>query len=586
MLGMKTLRVAIVTIGSALLLGPGFAAATVQELDGTGASAAVPVRFAQELLEVTNGNTLTAIAITNDHMAHKLVVSPRRAIEGTETSVYLRLSLGGGMTFSKLASDLSWTGGSMPAGEATCTYDSNTANEDPDATVVTYPAVLTGTGLPLTVVHSSGGSKGDDYAVFRLDVSGAADWDGDTTTADTTGLPLNTGGHDAADADPPTENTDDDPNNDVDDNNDSESCDIATGGKIKIWTDVKGYLAIPAGSGSYTASITMHSNPDQAQAGTSPSSALSGMATIVSAVSALDVRVKAADAPAIADVSTSPVPFLWFKDGAGNSSTANLGYAKADIGMNAAGALGPDGMAATADRLLGQGLLTFTIEGDFSIGAFNLTDPASCPATGTAGSPAMGNLMASEDGPASMRMLTGQDGGTYHLCVQVDVAGPGTNSTPIPAGNYNATITRGSGTLAKDLADGVIGVIKRNGASVNVTYLTVAEKYNQRLIIVNNGANDARYDIGPFVTEDGTTATPGAMASGMVGGGEQVVLRVEDIVSFSSADGRRHRASATVSLNAGMLRSSPRLRWAKLWRISRRLSRSAMASWWLAETWG
>ena len=33
MLSMKTLKVAIVTMGSALLLGPGFAAATVQQLD-------------------------------------------------------------------------------------------------------------------------------------------------------------------------------------------------------------------------------------------------------------------------------------------------------------------------------------------------------------------------------------------------------------------------------------------------------------------------------------------------------------------------------------------------------------------------
>ena len=145
-------------------------------------------------------------------------------------------------------------------------------------------------------------------------------------------------------------------------------------------------------------------------------------------------------------------------------------------------------------------------------------------------------------------MLTGQDGGTYYLCVQTQVAGP--NTTPIPAGNYNATITRGTGTLAKDLANGVIGVIKRNGATVNVTYLTVSEKYNQRLIIVNNGANEARYDIGPFVTEEGTTATPLAMASGMIAGGEKMVIPVENIVSFTSNDGRRHRAAATISLNA------------------------------------
>ena len=93
-------------------------------------------------------------------------------------------------------------------------------------------------------------------------------------------------------------------------------------------------------------------------------------------------------------------------------------------------------------------------------------------------------------------------------------------------------------------------MIRRNGTTVKLTYLTVAEKYNQRLIIVNDGANEARYDIGPFVTETGVTATPLAMATGMVPAGGQVVVKVQDIVSFSSADGRRHRAAATLSMNA------------------------------------
>ena len=208
------------------------------------------------------------------------------------------------------------------------------------------------------------------------------------------------------------------------------------------------------------------------------------------------------------------------------------------------------GMAAMDNDLIDDGSLTFTIEGDFSVGAFHLSDPGECPAEGSenAAEPVMGNLVADEDLPANVRKLVGQDAGEYRLCIQVNVQGA--NMTAIPAGNYEATITQGAGSNAEDLTSGIIGVIKRNGASVNVTYLTVADKYNQRLIIVNQGANDARYDIGPFVTEDGTTARSLDMASGMVPAGEQLVIPVSDIVSFSSADGRRHRASATISLNA------------------------------------
>ncbi len=212
------------------------------------------------------------------------------------------------------------------------------------------------------------------------------------------------------------------------------------------------------------------------------------------------------------------------------------------------------GKVATGSDLLPDGSVNFSVEGDFSIGAFNLKVPTDaddpskdCPAAGTAGSPAMGNLKPAAAGPSDMAMLEGQNAGTYHLCVQVDTMGP--NATPIPARVYRGTISRTSGTGGADetLATGVIGNIRRNGTTVKLTYLTVSEKYNQRLVIVNDGSNEATYTLGSFVTEAGTRAVAKAAARGTVAAGGQMVLRVSDLVEFT---GPMTRAAATLSINA------------------------------------
>ena len=88
MLSMKTLRVAVVTMGTALLLGPGFAAATVQELDGTGDDMAMPLLYAAETVPMVTARTVTNMAgesthygLMNDsqHQNHKLAAKPGAA---------------------------------------------------------------------------------------------------------------------------------------------------------------------------------------------------------------------------------------------------------------------------------------------------------------------------------------------------------------------------------------------------------------------------------------------------------------------------------------------------------------------------
>ena len=562
-----------------LLLGPGFAAAqTTQRLDGKGAMAAVPNQYAYELLaaerQTGQGANLPIGIFSKGKEAQNLAVTPQRVIRSTDGTVYLRLALGGGMVFGRdvRTTPLSWAIGARPGEAADCGYTHQTYSGGTATDTVVAPVAYTdlyasgGVSLDTYVSHSSGGRVNDNYVVYSLAL--AADFDPGTSgdAADDGTIPLAFAMHNAS----PDPSDPADPANLTDAERTaasleaaSKACDVAAG-DTALWVNVghgtETTLAIPDDTGAYTATISMHSDPDEAQAGTNASAAVAGSATIITALAGRNVEVEAMDQPAVAHVGTSPLPFLWFRDRStvtGLNNEAVLGMATATIGRE--DLLNPNsGNIAGPGDLFTAGSLMFTVEGDLSIGAFNMdTDmDDACVAAGKATDedPAMGNVVPDEDDPM-MGVLTnadgstGQNAGTYYLCVQVDTHGP--NENPIPATSYDGTITEGfGGTRSRDIASGIIGQIRRNGTTVKLTYLTVAEKYNQRLIIVNDGANDARYDIGPFITEEGTTATPQAMASGMVPAGGQVVVPVADVVSFSSADGRRHRAAATLSMNA------------------------------------
>ena len=84
----------------------------------------------------------------------------------------------------------------------------------------------------------------------------------------------------------------------------------------------------------------------------------------------------------------------------------------------------------------------------------------------------------------------------YLLSVNVDVMSPETNMTPIPEGDYMATahikVDGDSNTPSQMVGEGVLASIDRNGASVDIPYLTTSVKHNQRLIIVNRGTRPQR----------------------------------------------------------------------------------------------
>ncbi len=494
---------------------------TIQHLDGTGEMAPMAVEYARELVKVAAGkktvNLKSPVAASAGDTRHRLAARLKRTLLGNET-LYLRLALGGGMVFAegKEVSGIGW--------RFTTSFTRAPGNCVSGNRAIVIPAGVTSAGVAIQTEFISGRS-GEAVAVFKMKNDFGVNVGGVKQIRDKIGVGTAVPG-----------------------------CSIVAE-PTKIFADIVDYLAVPAGAGSYTASISLHGDPDEAFAGTNASTALAGTATIVKVVDGLAATVKAEAQPAVAHVGTSPQPFLWFRDASAATGVTNmavLGSAKATIARD--NLHNPtSGAIATGSDLLPDGSVNFSVEGDFSIGAFNLKVPeeatkplGACPAAGTAGSPAMGNLKPAAAGPADMAMLKGQNAGTYLLCVQVDTMGM--NATPIPARMYRGTISRDGGTGADEtLATGVIGHIRRNGTTVDLTYLTVSEKYNQRLTIVNKGKNEATYTLGSFVTEEGTRAVAKAAARGTVAAGGQVVLRVSDLVEFT---GRTTRGAATLSINA------------------------------------
>ncbi len=501
---------------------------TYQQLDGAGGLAPEPVEYARELVVVPAGKTTVNIkspvaAVATD-TRHRVAAALGRRILVDE-SVHVRLALGGGMVFAegKNVGDIGWRWSANPLRPpSSCTMENGAAFINPDH--VTSAGKAIGTSLVA-------GRAGESVAVFRLETGADDDFGLD--------LPSRDGGRHL----PP------------------EARAVAGGGPkcgtpnepTRIFADIADHLAVPAGEGAYTAGISLHGDADDALAGRNASVALGGAATIVRVVDGLDAGVEAATQPVVAHVGTSPQPFLWFRDAAaagGVTDAAVLGSARATIAGNNLHNPTTGGIATGSD-LLPDGSVNLAVEGDFSIGAFSLGIPADaadpsgvCPAAGAAGSPATGNLAPAAGGPPDRATLGGRNAGTHHLCVRVAAA----NGAPIPAGLYRGTVSRtGVGDADETLATGVIGRIRRNGTTARLTYLTASGKYNQRLIIVNEGARDARYDLGSLVTEAGTRATPTAAAVGTVPAGGQVVLRVSDLVEFA---GPRRRASATLSVVA------------------------------------
>ena len=515
MLSMKTLRVAIVTMGSALLLGPGLAMAQADtmNLNGTGDAAHTPLVYAQETLPQAGVMGRRAVALksgTNMDIA----VKPRRAIDAANQEIYVRIDLSGAQ-FS-----------------AAPTLVSGAATGD--------LASLTGT-------LSSGGVD-SAFAVVRIGANvGATDLLGVRIAGSGSGADLN------------------------------------------VTTD----------TGNVTATITAYTDPDDALDQEGTRSTFAGTGTIIRLVSGLSVAIKAAPKP-VASVDTG---FVRFTGPADSNGTARLGWLGVQENIMPGADAAPvrnadDGVQIergdilavvdpSADPIVSTGMVSFNVMGNLDIGAFNIKaetfadgmpeTPANATGTcdgGAADTVDRGDLVGADNMP-----LIGEEGelpsgveaaGTgprapdvYLLCLNVDVTGVASNMMAIPEGDYSATAyIDGDGSPATPeqmVGEGMLASIDRDGASVEIPYLTTSEKHNQRLIIVNRGTRPAAITNIDFTTEDGTEVelmdtVQAAMDAGLlvVPAQSSWVARMDRTISITG-DSRRVAASVAFAATGGHL---------------------------------
>ena len=525
MLSMKTLRVAVFAMGSALLLGSGSAIAHVIDLNSRDAAMRIPVPYALETLGSGGSGESTVERVKYYGLAAPvadgifptstaglaLTVTAKRRIDAVDDTVYIRVGLADGLIFN---------------------------------------AAATVEGASGSII--SGGAD-TSFVVYKLGAVGLND---------------------------------------------------------KITVTVDGGLSVVATPGSYTATITAHSDPDDAIDGIGARATLfAGSGPIVNVVSGLDVRV-VGGLPAVAHVTTG---FLWF---VGPDAAAPLAAQKrlgwfSVAAREFAGGITPlsagdgDTIDAGTDLIAAEGGVSVEVEGNLSVGAFSFIDGAAsnepsgatgiptlvtgaCPGAGaSATAPDRGTLIDDEGDPlvgeegeaatatsGSQVFNLGMAGATapaptgttshhvYALCVNVDVLGKETNSTPIPVEDYTGTVSitgTAAGADPKVAATGTIGLIRRNGASVEIPYLTTSEKHNQRLIVVNRGTRDVAIASIAFTTEEGTEVelmpdVQAAMDAGMlvIPAKSTWVGRMDETISITG-DSRRVAASVGFAATKGAL---------------------------------
>ena len=143
----------------------------------------------------------------------------------------------------------------------------------------------------------------------------------------------------------------------------------------------------------------------------------------------------------------------------------------------------------------------------------------------------------------TMEMEAGDFESAMHLCIAVD------GETDIPGtGPYTVTtLYKGPPTSAFPPVGGThnLAMIGRSGTTVHIPLLNLSEGYNHRIILRNRSSSNVTYTMN-FHPEAGTTATPGVMASGMVGAGQIVFLKAQDVVTLTG----KQRTAATVTAPA------------------------------------
>lgn len=298
---------------------------------------------------------------------------------------------------------------------------------------------------------------------------------------------------------------------------------------------------------------TYRSYDDALEAGSMGLRADTGARTLVHVLSSVTTRIVPGTA-AVADVAADPRFTNFAPAGAkalGSISTILAGHYLAD-GSGIVTSLG-DVMDVENSGIV----ITDTTQ-SLGFGTFYLATSAACAGTGAAG------VTVSDMGDNAGNGVAGVAAATTavparHLCVAPKNSAPATASAAvraaapnleIPATSLMAAVSYAAVTGNAFAATGMtrpVGSIVRNGATVQISYLTVSERVNQRIIITNRSGADAEYELTNFYTEDGTEASAGEEAMGVVPMGSSIVVLTRDAVQFT---GSRARGSATLAVTA------------------------------------
>ena len=339
-------------------------------------------------------------------------------------------------------------------------------------------------------------------------------------------------------------------------------------------------LQLLSNTGSVSATISAHATADDALDGVGASGAFAGSGMIVQTASGLDVSFKPQVPNPVADVATG---FVRFTGAAPANGQANIGWltAQTDDAMDSALRSATNGMLLTeADNLNAVipmgGTVRFVLEGNFDFGAFHVLPEVIDDMTGmpdgtvmcTAGSESSPDQGTLRDGSEENMRLIGEDGmlpsgvtsattiqlppNVYLLCVNIDITGPDTAATPIPESTYTAKayLKRGAEIPAAMVGEGTVGSITRNGAYVEIPYLTTSEKHNQRLILVNRGNSPIPITGIELTAEDGvdvmlTDEAQMDLDAGMmvIPGNSSITRSINEVITFTSEGARRTAAT-------------------------------------------
>ena len=114
--------------------------------------------------------------------------------------------------------------------------------------------------------------------------------------------------------------------------------------------------------------------------------------------------------------------------------------------------------------------------------------------------------------------------------------------------NYKATADTQAMTPQGEMS--LIGSIQRDGTTVRLPYLTTSELYNQRLVVVNRGTGDAKYEM-TFTEEVGVTATSMLADDAMLLGSSTSVMKMTDLVMIDG--GTRTAGTLIIESNPTMI---------------------------------